>query len=103
MNEQIAFVKIGWSDYYQGDRVIGRHAHICEYEEAHERFNFLRASDGLFYGSLPPIGPNRRPPQPKKRENWLVIFVAARNGNGPLTIIGWYNNATFERDYLDRP
>lgn len=103
MRKRIAFVKTGWSDSYQGDPVVGRHAHISEYEEAHERFNFLRAKDGRLYGYLPPIGSNHRPPQPKERENWLVIFVAARNGNGPLTVVGWYDNAVFERDYTDRP
>lgn len=102
MRDKIAFVKTGWSESYQGEPVLGRHAHISKYKEAHERFNFLNVG-GLFYGYLPPIGRNYRPPQPKDNQGWLVIFVAARNGNGPLTVVGWYDNATFEREYCDRP
>ena len=103
MRERIAFVKTGWADSYQGDLVVGRHTYISEYEEAYERFNFLRANDGRLYGYLPPMGRNKRPPQPKESENWLVIFVAARDGNGPLTVVGWYDNASFENEYTDRP
>ena len=49
------------------------------------------------------MGRNKRPPQPKESENWLVIFVAARDGNGPLTVVGWYDNASFENEYTDSP
>lgn len=103
MRERIAFVKTGWSDDYQGGEVAGRHAHIAEFHEAHERFNFLQAKDGRFYGYLPPIGHAERPPQPRREDGWLVIFVAARNGNGPLTVVGWYEGATFQREYTERP
>lgn len=103
MRKRIAFVKTAWSENYQGDPVVGRHAHISEFDEGHERFNFLRANDDRFYGYLPPIGSKHRPPQPKEKKDWLVVFVAARNGTGPLTVVGWYNNANFESDYTDRP
>src|SRR5438105_964049 len=102
MHERIALVKTGWSDRYQGGPVFGRYAHIAQFDEAHERFNFLQHSDGLFYGYLPPIGPKKRPPQPKVRDNWLLIFVSARNGNGPLTVVGWYDNAIFHEEYAER-
>ncbi|AJQ95515.1 DUF3883 domain-containing protein [Gynuella sunshinyii] len=103
MIERIAFVKTGWSEEYAGGPVVGRHAHISEFEEAHERFNFLQAPTQKFYAYLPPIGRNFRPPQPKETNGWLVIFVSARNGNGPLTVVGWYENALFEREYQERP
>ena len=103
MIERIAFVKTGWSDEYSGGPVVGRHAHISEFEEAHERFNFLKAPNQQFYAYLPPIGRNFRPPQPQETNDWLVIFVSARNGNGPLTVVGWYEHATFEREYQERP
>lgn len=103
MYERIAFVKTGWSENYIGDPVVGRHAHIWDYEEAHERLNFSHAHDGHYYGYLPPIGRYHRPPQPKVPEGWLVIFVVARNGNGPLTVVGWYENAKFQREYTPRP
>ncbi len=103
MHKKIALVKTGWSEQYQGGPVLGRYAHITKFDEAHERFNFLEHSDGLFYGYLPPIGPMERPPQPKVKDGWLMIFVSARNGNGPLTVVGWYDNATFHEEYAERP
>jgi hypothetical protein len=103
MYERIAFVKTGWSDDYEGGPVLGRHAHLQEYAEAHERFNFLLYSDGRYYGYLPPIGEKERPPQPKEKEDWLLVFVSARNGNGPLTVVGWYEGATFHEEYMPRP
>lgn len=103
MRKRIAFVKTGWSENYRGDAVVGRHAHIASFEEAHERFNFLPTRNGQLYAYLPPIGPNGRPPQPMDKSGWLVIFVAARNGNGPLTVVGWYDDAYFEPEYTDRP
>lgn len=103
MIDRIAFVKTGWSEEYAGGSVVGRHAHISEFEEAHERFNFLQAPTQQFYAYLPPIGRNFRPPQPQETNDWLVIFVSARNGNGPLTVVGWYEHAIFEREYQERP
>ena len=103
MINRIAFVKTGWSEKYAGGPVVGRHAHISEFEEAHERFNFLQSPTQQYYAYLPPIGPNFRPPQPQETNDWLVIFVSARNGNGPLTVVGWYEHAIFEREYQERP
>jgi hypothetical protein len=103
MHARIALVKTGWSDEYQGGLVVGRFAHIEKYDEAHERYNFQRAADGRYYGYLPPIGTKARPPQPKIAEGWLLIFVSARHGNGPLTVVGWYENATLHSEYSDRP
>jgi len=101
--EKIAFVKTGWSEEYRGGPVSGKHGYLLENKTGHERFNFLKAPNGRFYGYLPPIGRNYRPPQPKEKRGWLVIFVAAKNGTGPLTVIGWYKSAVFESEYQDRP
>lgn len=101
--DRIAFVKTGWAINYTGDEVVGRHAHIGEYAEAHERFNFKKAPDGRFYGYIPPMGKYETSPKPINPDGWLLIFVAARNGDGPLTVVGYYENAHFERDYMDRP
>ena len=103
MHEKIAFVKTGWSDEYRGGPVFGRYAHIVQFDEAHERFNFRRTADGRFYGYLPPIGQAQRPPQPKVEDGWLLIFVSARKGTGPLTVVGWYEEATLHSEYADRP
>lgn len=103
MTNQIAFVKTGWSDYYCGGPVYGRHKHIEKFDEAYECLNFLPSKQGNWYAYIPPIGKDKRPPQPSKNEDWLVVFVAARNGDGPLTIVGWYKKAKFEPGYLERP
>jgi hypothetical protein len=100
---KIAFVKTGWSDWYQGGPVSGRHGYLRHSGAGHERFNFMPVPNGLYYGYLPPIGRQERPPQPSDLSNWLLVFVAARDGSGPLTIVGWYENAVFSREYIPRP
>jgi hypothetical protein len=101
--QRIAFAKIGWSEAYEGDLVRGRAGWINANGDAHERFNFLRAPDGRYYGYLPPIGPKRRTPQPDEPAGWLVIFVAPLGGSGHLVPVGWFEDATFSEDYEQRP
>lgn len=101
--ERIAFVKAGWAEDYQGEEVVGRHGFIKDFSEAHERFNFMKGPDGRYYGYIYPIGQYESCPKPAVTTGWLVIVVAARDGDGPLTVVGWYENATFERDYTPRP
>ena len=104
MANRIAFAKTGWSEDYSGGDVVGRHAHILEGKKAHERFNFLPSdSDEKFYAYIPRIGPRSSPPKPKETGDWLVIFVAAKDGKGPLMAVGWYEHAIFEREYKARP
>lgn len=103
MVDRIAFVKTGWSEEYAGGRVVGRFTYIGYEGDGHEKFNFQKGQNELFYAYIPPIGRNRRPPQPQETNNWLIIFVSARNGIGRLTVVGWYEHATFEREYRDRP
>ena len=103
MEQKIAFVKTGWSEEYKGGLVVGRYSYLQENETGHERFNFLQAPDRRYYGYLPPIGTKYRPPQPKEKGDWLVIFVSARNGTGPLTVVGWYDGAVFNYEYQNRP
>ncbi|MGF6438574.1 protein NO VEIN domain-containing protein [Kosakonia sp. 1610] len=101
--DKIAFVKTGWATSYDGDQVVGRHEHIESYDEAHEKFNFKPSKDGRFYAYIPPMGEYKVPPKPDVSSKWLIIFVAAKNGNGPLTVVGWYRNALFHNDYISRP
>lgn len=103
MHPRIAFAKTGWSEEYRGAPIVGRHAYISAYAEAHERFNFLPGPDKRFYAYLPPIGEHQGPPKPSEQEGWLVVFVAARDGDGPLTVVGWYEDASFEVSYMARP
>ncbi|RON55950.1 DUF3883 domain-containing protein [Pseudomonas frederiksbergensis] len=101
--DRIAFLKTGWAVDYQGEEVVGRHRHINDYAEAHERFNFRKAPDGRYYGYIPPMGEHEATPKPLRLNGWTIILVAARDGDGPLTVVGHYENATFETGYRDRP
>ncbi len=101
--QRIAFAKVGWAEHYAGDPVKGRAGWINRNDDAHERFNFRPGPDGRFYGYLPPIGPKYRTPQPAHPDDWLVVFVAPHEGNGSLVPVGWYEGATFEEDYDERP
>jgi hypothetical protein len=101
--KQIAFAKVGWAEFYDGDQVVGQHSYIKEYGEAHERYNFKPSSDGRYYGYVPPSGHTYSPPKPKNKKGWLVLFVARNRGKGKLTVVGWYENAIFEGKYLSRP
>ncbi|EHR5321650.1 DUF3883 domain-containing protein [Vibrio parahaemolyticus] len=100
---KIAFVKTGWSEFYNGGPVVGNYKHVQDYEEAHERYNFKMSSDGRFYAYIPPIGKNQSPPKPQKNNGWLVVFVAKRPNQPGLYPVGWYKNATFHHEYLSRP
>lgn len=101
--DRIAFIKTGWADGYQGEEVVGRHQHINSYAEAHERYNFRQAPDGRYYGYVHPIGASISSPQPLTSRGWTLIFVSARDGDGPITVVGYYENATFEQGFTDRP
>ncbi|MHD0644151.1 protein NO VEIN domain-containing protein [Pseudomonas aeruginosa] len=101
--KRIAFIKTGWAPDYQGEEVVGRYGHIADYNEAHERFNMVKWQDGRYYGYIPPMGFSEAPPRPKQMDDWLLILIAARNGDGPLTVVGYYENASFEASYLPRP
>lgn len=103
MHTQIAFVKTGWSNYYAGGSVEGKHAHVQKFHDGHERFNFRQHRDGLYYGYLPPIGGKRTTPKPEEKKGWLLIFVSAKNGKGPLTVVGWYEDAMLHDEYPSRP
>ena len=106
MHQRIAFVKTGWSEEYKGGSVTGRAAFIARSNnpnKANELFNFQKGLGGKYYGYIPPLGPHQSSPQPGELDDWLLIFIAARNGDGPLTVVGWYEEAEFEQDYQARP
>lgn len=69
----------------------------------HECFNFLRGPSGHWYGYIPPIGENEAAPKPSELSDWLIIFVSAYQGKGRLTVVGWYEGATFAGRYVSRP
>lgn len=103
MVRRIAIAKIAWAETYTGEMPIGRHANIQTHHEAHERFNFLKGAGGKFFGYLPPLGQKKSAPKPNEKDDWLIIFVAAKFGNGPLVVVGWYEDATIFPEYRERP
>jgi hypothetical protein len=94
MFDRIAFVKTGWSELYQGGPVVGR----FQDQNWHERYNFMPGPDGVYYGYVPPIGKAQAAPNPQNRTGWLLIFVAAFEGYGPITAVGWYEDASLLTD-----
>ncbi|MBM1020220.1 hypothetical protein EIC82_03845 [Enterobacter sp. A11] len=103
---RIAFIKCGWAEYYQGDRVRGRHGYIQD-REAHEKYNFVQNTEldtEQYQIYVPPIAGGKKAPMASlaerdKSEGWLLVFVAAEEGNKRLKIVGWYDNASFLGEY----
>lgn len=99
---RVAVINTGWSDDYRGDPVQGDFGFL-QWGEGHELYNFLEAPDGSFYGYAPPLGEAASPPKPATPDDWLVFFVSKRPGRSGLYLVGWYEHAHFENDYLRRP
>src|ERR1035441_6315771 len=51
----------------------------------------------------PVRGPHGAPPKPTDKSGWLVIFLSRSGKGGPLLPVGWYEDATFEDGYRERP
>src|SRR5947207_1572074 len=102
MFDQILFARIGWGDVYKGEELKGNFREPNESNSWFERFNFMPSVEGRCYGYMPPMA---GPPHPKYRDGWLVIFAATKNGDkgGALLPVGWYEEATFEHSYANRP
>lgn len=101
--QNVAIIKTAWSIDYRGGPVIGNFVFVSQNQEGHERFNFLPAFDGKFYGYLPPIGNTYSVPNPTSKTGWLLVFVSKRPGQSGLYIVGWYEDATFTGAYASRP
>lgn len=103
---RIAFIKCGWADNYQGDRVRGRHGYIQD-REAHEKYNFVRNANSAtecYQIYVPPIAGGKKAPMANqterdKSDGWLLVFVAAEEGHKRLKIVGWYDDASFLGEY----
>lgn len=99
---RIAIVNTGWSDDYQGDRVVGNFGYLQD-GVGHERYNFLPDVDGHLYGYAPPLGKHWSAPNPVDTNAWLVFFVSKRPKRSGLYLVGWYENANFLGEYRARP
>lgn len=69
----------------------------------HEKFNFQPGPQGRFYAYTPPLGEQHSAPMPAKPDDWLVFAVSRRPSRSGLFLVGWYESATFARDYVERP
>ena len=102
MVQRLAVIKTAWSDTYRGGPVEGDFKFVDEHKEGHERFNFQPGPGGRFYGYLPPIG-DGAVPKPLNADGWLLAFVAKRPKKAGLYLVGWYEDASFQPTYQQRP
>jgi hypothetical protein len=102
MTEKLLWVKTGWARYYDGDRVDGNFPWVARGEKGHEAFNFEPASDGTYFGYVPPQGEGYQPSNADPA-GWTVVFLAKRPGQKGIHIVGWYEDATLEGEYKYRP
>src|ERR1035441_3325225 len=101
--DKILFAKIGWAPKFDGEACTGDFGEPNESTSWYERFNFLFGPEGRYYGYIPPMGPHGTPPKPTDKSGWLVIFLSRSGKGGPLLPVGWYEDATFEDGYRERP
>lgn len=94
--DRILIAKLDWGDFYQGEELVHIFDDPNDVGGAYERFNFRRTTaDGRFYGNIPREAPTRE-------GNWLVVFIS-RDPGGSLRPVGWYEDASFEREPRERP
>jgi hypothetical protein len=84
---------------YAGGEVIGKHRWVSSGHQGHEKYNFQRGPDGVWYAAIP----GRTRPKPRTKDGWLLIFISAEEGKGPLQVVGWYEDANFENQPIPRP
>jgi predicted restriction endonuclease len=103
MHKQILFAKIGWGEVYQGEDITGKFREPSASGDWAECFNFMLGPRESCYGYIPPIGRHHSPPKPDRKDGWLVVFCSRRTPDEPLRPVGWYEKATFQNGYEDRP
>jgi hypothetical protein len=100
--KKLLWVKTGWSDYYDGGPVDGNFPWVSKGEVGHEAFNFQPASNGRYYCYAPPQGGGYQPSNPDPT-GWTVVCLAKHPKRTGIYVVGWYENATLEGEYRDRP
>lgn len=98
--KRIMVINTGWSDDYSTRDPVGNFANL-DRATGHEKFNFRRGRDGLYYGYVPPR--RESPPKPKEPSGWLVFAVSKRKNEAGMVLVGWYENARFLGEYRERP
>ena len=111
-NENILWIKTGWSDFYQGGPVLGNFSYLNntqakrvseDQKEGHEKYNFLPTQAGKYCLYLPPQGRARSLPKDPKNRKWTVICLAKRPGETGIHIVGWLENAELHGRSHERP
>ena len=94
------WVKSAWSDYYRGGAVDGNFGFLEGGNDGHDAWNF-QAFKGKYM--LHTIPQNGAAPDNDDKTGWTVICLAKRPEQTGIHIVGWYENATLEGDFVRRP
>jgi hypothetical protein len=100
MTKQIAVIKTGWCDSYNGsENVQGNFEHLLEGGDRAESFNMLKTKDGYQVYTMPKGG---RAPDPSPKAGWLIYHVARDPAEQKMKLVGWYEDAEFIGKYGER-
>ena len=96
-NTKALWIKVGWSEYYQGGEVNGDYGYIKDEKgnrndrAAHEKYNFLPNRNGKYQIYVPPNGKNQSLPFRDDSKAWTV-FCLSKNGKNGVQLVGWFEN-----------
>lgn len=99
--EKILWIKFGWSKYYRGGPINGNFPFVKEGAQGHEAWNFL-PQDGKYYCYTPPQNGYSTPTNADS-DGWTVVCLAKNPKYKGIHVVGWYENATLEGQYRERP
>ena len=94
------WVKSAWSDYYRGGAVDGNFGFLEGGNDGHDAWNFQAFKGKYMLHTIPQIG---AAPDNDDKTGWTVICLAKRPEQTGIHIVGWYENATLEGDFVRRP
>lgn len=101
--KKILWVKFGWSEFYRGGPVDGNFSYMLDGSKGHEAWNFEPAPDGRYYCYVPPQGRQASKPSNDDPHGWTVVCLAKNPKQKGVHVVGWYEDATLEGQYLRRP
>lgn len=99
MNRRVAVIKTAWCDSYTGQSPDGNFAYLNDGNVGAERFNMLPIVGEFRVYTMPKSG---NAPVPEPEDGWLVFHVARDPAALRMKLVGWYENAQFVGDYLNR-
>lgn len=92
--DKIIWVKFGWSDYYQGQLVLGDFGYLAGGDQGHEAWNFRSDSDRKYGCYVPPSGRSGSVPTSEEPSGWTVVFLSKKPTDKGIHVVGWYEDAT---------